>query len=63
MNNYADWETSILVKKNRLLEDEIEKLKKENGSLKDMLINDHGACPDCIKAKLEGFTICGDCSC
>jgi hypothetical protein len=36
-------------------------LKTDRDKLKDILINEYGACPECIEAKLAGFTICGDC--
>ena len=39
----------------------IEKLQAENEKLKDMLINEQGVCADCVYAKLNGATICGDC--
>jgi hypothetical protein len=40
-----------------------EKLQSENEKLKEILTEEHGACLECVEAKLKGFTICGDCSC
>lgn len=31
--------------------------------LKEILEEEHGECPECIDARLDGYTICGDCSC
>ncbi len=42
---------------------EIKKLQSENEKLKEILTEEHGACLECVEAKLKGFTICGDCSC
>ncbi len=41
----------------------LESLLKENLKLKQMLVNEHGVCAECVEAQLLGFTICGDCSC
>jgi RNA polymerase-binding transcription factor DksA len=53
------YEDSII--KNRSLAKERDSLKLENQTLKSILINDYGACPECVDAVLAGYTICGDC--
>ena len=54
------YENAMIIKMRKM---GLEKLSSDNEKLKDMLINDHGECPECVDAKLQGYTICGDCSC
>ena len=42
------------------LKELVNKAEKLNKAI-EMLVNEHGDCKECVLAKLEGYTICGDC--
>ena len=56
-NYYQDAIRDIIERKN----DVIDYYKNRTNKAIDMLVNDNGECLDCVLAKLEGYTICGDC--
>lgn len=47
----------------KLWEAKLSKLEKQNGILREMLVQEYGHCKECIDARLSGATICGDCYC
>lgn len=41
---------------------EVQKLKKKIERMKLVLENEEVTCGECLEAKADGYTICGDCS-
>ena len=43
--------------------EENERLKKKVEKMKQIIHDEQPVCGDCVEAKADGYTICGDCSC
>lgn len=42
---------------------DFEKLEAKIQRMKEIITEEDLACADCVEAKADGYTICGDCSC
>jgi hypothetical protein len=43
--------------------EQVKRLEEKIEKMKEIITDEDLACADCVEAKAEGYTLCGDCSC